>query len=390
MRILVLVPSIDLSMTSIGMTPVWWQLLKALHEIGNEISVIPYFTRGTQTLWWKCYEQPSGFMISSYRVLESLITTLSFSRDVYEFRSRNQKILLWGIRKLLYPKLKNYVQRVLSDEKGFDIFLVLSVPLNHIKGLARDVKQMYGIPAIYYDGDAPFSLPRYGGLSHSFYVGGDISEYDAVFVTSKGVVDDIKEMGAEKVFPIAEGADPGVFSPIELSKSIDVFFFGIGEKFREDAIRQLISIPSDKLQERKFAVGGRMKYKTYGHALNLGMVPYRHYSCASKINLNIFRTPMTEVYCSSSARLFELASMACCIVSNPAKGLEEWFEINKEVFVASDSEEAIELYTWLLSSEDVRFNAGRRARERVIKEHTYKHRAEYMINVLKQLVRKGG
>jgi len=86
-------------------------------------------------------------------------------------------------------------------------------------------------------------------------------------------------------------------------------------------------------------------------------------------------------------RPFELASMGCCVVSDPYNGLEEWFEIGKEMFIAHDAEEAVATYKMLLASDELRRRTGELARERVQKEHTVKHRARQLLDIL-QGIRK--
>jgi len=108
----------------------------------------------------------------------------------------------------------------------------------------------------------------------------------------------------------------------------------------------------------------------------------REYSHRSKINLCITRKAHTSVYASSSARPFELAAMGCCIVSNPYLGIEEWFEPGKELLIVNNAEEAIETYRDLLSHPEKRKALGRAARERVLQEHTYRHRARQLVEVI--------
>jgi spore maturation protein CgeB len=112
----------------------------------------------------------------------------------------------------------------------------------------------------------------------------------------------------------------------------------------------------------------------------------REYCCRSKINLNIVRGAHASVYGSSSNRPFELAAMECCIVSNPYLGLEEWFEPGKELFIVQEADEIGELYQWLLDNETERKKIGQRARERVLKEHTYQHRAKLLVQMIRDLL----
>ena len=57
MKILVIASTIDLK-NKLGCTPAWWQLLKALYEIGHEVIVVPYLGRPVESLWWRTYDNP--------------------------------------------------------------------------------------------------------------------------------------------------------------------------------------------------------------------------------------------------------------------------------------------------------------------------------------------
>jgi spore maturation protein CgeB len=122
------------------------------------------------------------------------------------------------------------------------------------------------------------------------------------------------------------------------------------------------------------------------------MLPYlsfsklREYACRSKLNLAITRAAHAGVFASSSSRPFELASMGCCIVANPYLGIETWFEPGKEVFVVNSSEEAVDRYRYLLAHDAERLAAGRAARARVLKEHTFVHRARQLAAVVREYV----
>ena len=100
---------------------------------------------------------------------------------------------------------------------------------------------------------------------------------------------------------------------------------------------------------------------------------------ASRINLNITRRSHASVFASSSARPFELAAAAAAIVSNPYKGIERWFEPWEELFVVHDAHEALAAYRKLLDDPAQAEAMGARARERVLDEHTYAHRARQLL-----------
>ncbi len=195
-------------------------------------------------------------------------------------------------------------------------------------------------------------------------------------------------MGAKNVSVLYYGADPALFAPLNVKQEIDVFFYGHGCEYRKEWIEAMITIPSKKLTNKRFAIRASGFETDLGNTEELPYASFaklREYCCQSKINLNITRKAHTSLYASSSSRPFELASMGCCIVSNPYKGLEEWFEPKKEIFIVESVQEAIEVYKWLLRNETERRKLGQQARERVLREHTYQHRARELVRVLKKI-----
>jgi hypothetical protein len=192
---------------------------------------------------------------------------------------------------------------------------------------------------IFYDGDTPTSLPSYEGLSFSYYSGADPSEYDAFIINSKGAVNEVKKLGARRIFTVYWSVDPSAFCPIKGIEQVnDVGFYGIRSKLREEWITRMLVSPSLRLTKARFAVCGTAFNMELGFVqlVNLGNYSYRSFCCKTKVNLNIVRRPHAEVYASSISRIFELASLGCCVVSNPYKGIEEWFNVGKEVLVANE------------------------------------------------------
>jgi spore maturation protein CgeB len=88
------------------------------------------------------------------------------------------------------------------------------------------------------------------------------------------------------------------------------------------------------------------------------------------------------VYASSTCRPFELAASGAAIVSNPHDGIERWFEVGSELRVVSSADEALATYRELLGDPGAAEAMGRRARERVLDEHTYAHRARQVLQLV--------
>jgi spore maturation protein CgeB len=88
------------------------------------------------------------------------------------------------------------------------------------------------------------------------------------------------------------------------------------------------------------------------------------------------------VHASSSCRPFELASAGAAIVSNPYDGLERWFEPGSELLIVNNADEAVAAYSDLLGDLAQAEAMGQRARERVLDEHTYRHRARQLLDLV--------
>lgn len=379
MKILAICSAIDLKYKGCG--PAWWQLLKGLHEMGTDVVVVPFYGGTVDSLWWKSYENPFEKMSITGDAIRNFCKKIPYFKKYV----KHGKIF----KKSIDGKWTRYLIDILNTEKDVDRVIVFNVGLNWMRGLPTKIKKEYDTPIIYFDGDMPDYLPKHihlRKLSFSHYTGADLTEYDAFIVNSKGIVNELIEMGARKVFTSHYGADPSVFSPINIEKDIDIFYYGHGGEGREKWIENMITYPSKKLTSFNFTISGNFN-TNLGRATNIEEVSFydlRKYCCRSKINLNITRKPHAEVYATSTARLFELASMGCCIVSHPINGLNEWFNIGKEVHVVHSMEEAVDMYEWLISSDEVRTKTGTAARERFLKEHTYKHRAEQLLSILRK------
>jgi len=392
MKLLFVVSSLDLTQP-FSATPSWWQLLKGLYEIGVDVLATTYQGPAIETLWWRALPNPVKREGDLFKALRDTFGRAASKRAVETSQSaeslsdRMQRKLAQTV---IAPRWRAFMDRALVDHPDIDAIIFLTIPLNHVVGLATYIQQQYHKPVIYYDGDVPASLPSFAGFSTGFkiYQGADAREYTAFISNSKGGGDTLREMGARAVHPLYYAADPDLFSPLDVPQDIDVFFYGHTREYREAWIDGMIGYASQQLPEAQFAVRGR----GLGDLGRAKILPYlsfsklREYACRSKINLCVTRKAHASVFASASARPFELASMATCIVSNPYLGIETWFEPGKEIIVIQNRDEAVERYRWLLTHDSERRAIGAAARARVLKEHTFRNRAQQLTAIVKQYV----
>ena len=285
------------------------------------------------------------------------------------------------------PRWRRHLTKVLERERDVDAVIVFTVPMAHLRGIPEYLRERFGVPVVFYDGDVPMSLPEFGGMDTGFnyYHGADPSAYDLVVSNSEGGLERLRELGARRAEAVFWAADAEFFAPQPLEKVHDVFFYGYGDKFRRDWMAAMVGEPSRAAPELEFALGGRDFQGDIGRAWTIGDVPFNTFSRAisqARINLNITRRSHATVYASSSCRPFELAAAGAAIVSNPYEGIERWFEPGQELLVVNDADEALAAYRELLADPAQAEAMGARARERVLDEHTYAHRARQLLSLV--------
>jgi len=147
----------------------------------------------------------------------------------------------------------------------------------------------------------------------------------------------------------------------------------------------MIGEPSRLAPELDFALGGLDFQGDTGAAREIGDIPFNVFAraiSAARVNLNMTRRPHATVAGSSTARPFELASSGAAIVSNPHEGIDRWFEPGRELVVVESADEAVATYRELVADPAQAEEMGRRARERVLDEHTYAHRARTLLELV--------
>lgn len=404
-KILALCP-IDLTL-SLGLTPMFWELFMKLAEFGTEVIIVPTFGRAVASPWWRHYQNPVP-NLSFHKMTLNIYDKLSqpyamklrheLATDSSRYEKRKISPLLGTIKNLKDKCFSasyrlhwvKYLEKVWKKEKAIDAVFQFSDMLSYMPWFPRYVHRYHEVPVVAYSADLPTYLWNKGTYGYSPFNNVDLGEYDAFIVNSEGVVDKLKKKGASNVHVLHFGADPDLFSPIAVEKNIDVSFYGYGSDLREEAMLSMITRPSYRLKEVAFGTAGSFGLNL-GLSKNVGRLTFasmRDFCCRSRINLNITRRTFAETYCSSTSRPFELAAMQSCIVSNPCKGMNKWFEPGKEILQVHDEREATEVYEWLLSHDEVRTKMGENARRKLCEKHTYRHRAVDFLRITQKICRQ--
>jgi hypothetical protein len=389
-KILAVASAVDLDFRY-GCTPAWWQLWKGLYETGVDLVVTPYRGRPVESPWWRVAPNPTYREAETYATVRDAVARLKGDRYIRRDESDPQessvdKLTRETIWRVVTPRWRRHLERLIERERP-DAVLVFTVPMAHFRGIPTGLRDRFHIPIVFYDGDVPMSLPEFGGMDTGFnyYHGADPSEYDLLISNSEGGIPRLLELGARRAEPVYWAADPEFFTPQAVEKDVDVFFYGYGDKFRREWMQPMVGEPSRAAPEIDFGLGGRDFLGDTGSARLLGDVPFNVFArtiSAARVNLNITRRSHATVAGSSTCRPFELASAGAAIVSNPHAGVERWFEPGNELIVVEDAEQALAAYRELLGDPGQAEAMGARARERVLDEHTYAHRARQVLELL--------
>ena len=388
-KILAVASAIDLDFRY-GCTPAWWQLWKGLYEVGVDLIVTPYRGRAVESPWWRTAPNPAYLEGESFARARGALARLKGDRYLRREESDpgdTDRLVREVVWRWVTPRWQRHIERILEREGDVDAVLVFTVPMSHLRGIPTNLRERFGVPVVFYDGDVPMSLPEFGGMDTGFnyYYGADPGEYDLVVSNSEGGLDRLRELGARRAEALFWAADPELFKPLPVEKEHDVFFYGYGDKFRREWMRELIGEPSRRLPDVDFALGGEDFQGDIGRARSLGVIPFNAFNRAissSRVALNVTRRAHATVRASSTARPFELAMAGAAIVSNPHDGIETWFEPGRELLVVEDADGATAAYRELLGDPGAAEELGARARERALDEHTYAHRARRLLELI--------
>lgn len=107
-------------------------------------------------------------------------------------------------------------------------------------------------------------------------------------------------------------------------------------------------------------------------------LPFFYNAC--KINFNATSLQMPEAV---NQRVFDVPACGSFLLTDHQKAIEELFEVGEEIVTYKNIEEIPELVRFYLNNHVSRKEIAIKGRERVLKEHTYKHRLRKIIEIMR-------
>ncbi|MBW4561502.1 MAG: glycosyltransferase [Mojavia pulchra JT2-VF2] len=233
----------------------------------------------------------------------------------------------------------------------------------------------------FWDVDAPATLDRVQADPSDPFLP-LIPRYDLVLTYGGGdpVVKAYEALGAKICVPIYNALDPSTHHRVipDPKFRADLGFLGNRLPDREARVEEFFLQAAAALPDKEFILGGNgwgdkslpanVRYLSHVYTAD-----HNAFNCTPLAVLNISRESMARYGFSPATRVFEAAGAGACLITDKWEGIEQFLEPEKEILVAQNGEEVAEKLR-SLSPEHAR-SIGTAARQRVLAEHTYAHRA---------------
>jgi spore maturation protein CgeB len=282
------------------------------------------------------------------------------------------------------------VQAALEDASRADLIVKASGVGVFDELLEAAVLQVRSSRALvaFWDVDAPATLDRVHCMPADPFRA-LIPRYDLVFTYGGGspVVEAYQQLGARACVPIYNALDPSTHHPVPAVPAFTADLSLLANRLpdREARVEEFFLRPAAAVAKRTFLLGGSgwqdkplpANTRYVGHVYT---GDHNAFNCSALAVLNVTRDSMTRYGFSPATRVFEAAGAGACIISDFWEGMELFLEPDSEVLLARSGDDVIG-FLESLGPQQAR-GIGQRARERVLREHTYAARAQQVDAIL--------
>jgi spore maturation protein CgeB len=245
--------------------------------------------------------------------------------------------------------------------------------------------------AVFWDVDAPATLDRVLSNEADPFRR-DIPRYDAIFTYGGGdrVVQAYRSLGARSCVPIYNAVDTETHFAVPADEELACCLAFQGNRLpdREKRVDEFFFKPAAAVPGERFVLGGsgwgdKAKPVNVHYLGHVGTEQHNAFNSSARFVLNINRDSMASYGFSPPTRVFEAAAAGACLITDAWAGIEIFLQPGSEILVAKDGEQVVELIRDI--SPDTAREIGDASRRRILAEHTYKHRALQVHDLLGNL-----
>ena len=311
-----------------------------------------------------------------------------FERDVPYYAAHRDLVELPGGLLVLYRDWDQIGSLARQELSGADAAIVSSYCPDGL--VATNLVCESSALRVFYDLDTPVTLSRIRAGESLNYLGGrGLIDFDLVLSFTGGAALEAlrDELGAPQVAPLYGSVNPRTHRPVAPNQRFraSLSYLGTFASDRQESLTELFVQPACAMLNERFLIGGAQYPQDFPWTANIYFVrhlaPADHpaFFCSSRLTLNVTRGVMREMGWCPSGRLFEAAACGVPIISDHWKGLDEFFQPEHEILIARESNEVVAA---LQRDEEELRQIATAARERVLAEHTARHRAEELEQLL--------
>ena len=284
---------------------------------------------------------------------------------------------------VIYEPREAAAERALDQAAGADLVVKNSGvgALDQFLNRAVLACQDSATDVVYWDVDAPATLSRMEENPDDPFRQ-LVPRYDAIFTYGGGppVVSGYREFGARSCHPIYNALDPETHHPVEPVEEFrsDLSFLANRLPDREARADEFFFDPAGRMDDRRFLLGGsgwedKPRPDNVDYVGHVYTEDHNAFNCSARAVLNVNRQSMADYGYSPPTRVFEAAGAGACLISDRWEGIETFLEPGREVLLAGEGDE-IDAHLDRLTDQRAD-EIGRRALERVRRDHTYRQRA---------------
>jgi spore maturation protein CgeB len=287
----------------------------------------------------------------------------------------------------LFEDWRSNLTNVRRELRNSDVAVVGSYFPDGIAAVHEVLDSNVAVKA-FYDIDTPITLAKLRDGTAGYLEARHVPAFDLYFSFTGGpLLHRLQvDFGAVCPVPLYCSFEEGKYYPRKSYRRYqnDLSYMGTYAPDRQEKVEDLLIGPAKNLPDLSFLLAGPQypkKIKWPGnlrHIKHLSPRWHPHFYSSSRFTLNLTRQAMVTCGFSPSVRLFEAAACGCPIISDDWPGLEGFLRVGEEILVAESCSDVLSL---LKESDPAQLRLmAERARERVLAEHSSRHRAEQFEN----------
>jgi spore maturation protein CgeB len=254
---------------------------------------------------------------------------------------------------------------------------------------AADLVREHSRCSVFYDLDTPVTLASLDCEPAAYLPRDGLIGFDLVlsFTGGPALGALVRRLDAATVSPLYGCIDPDAYAADPSARRLEVAmsYLGTYAPDRQATLTALFVEAARRMPRRSFLLGGTQYPSDFPWTHNILFVrhvdPAQHpkFYGATPLTLNVTRASTARMGFCPSGRLFEAAACETAVVSDVWDGIETFFTPGEEILLARSVDDvmaAIDL------GPDKLGLIGRRARERVLDEHSAYHRSRELLSLI--------